>query len=106
VNIGDGACSNDGDVMTLNELGEAGLDQAIGGCVASCFVPGSAECGTCLGDATGLSEACTACFVEVTECTIANCVGQCAAGPDSEACAECRVANCEEAFVECSGIEM
>lgn len=101
----EGACTNDADVSTLEALGEAGLDDAIGGCVAMCFVPGSPGCGTCLSGATGLSDMCVDCFVAITECTIASCVAQCAADPASADCASCREMNCNAAFVECSGID-
>jgi hypothetical protein len=103
VEIGEGACTNPADLAQFETLGEAGLEEAIGGCVAMCFIPDSPGCGTCISGATGLSEACTACFVEVTECTVASCVAQCI-NPASPECAQCREDNCNEAFTMCSGV--
>jgi hypothetical protein len=101
--MAEGACTNPADYQTLETLGEAGLNEAIGSCIGDCFTPGSPGCGTCLGGATGLSDGCTACFVAVTECTIASCVTFCIDSA-SAACAECREENCNPDFIECSGI--
>ena len=70
-----------------------------------CFVPGSPGCGTCLEGATGFSTDCTACFVEITECTVLNCVGQCAVDSGSAECAQCRADNCNANFITCAGVE-
>ena len=102
--MGDGACTNSDDFTTLENLGEVGLEEAIGSCITQCLAPDSPGCPTCLSGATGLTDPCVACFVTVTECTIANCVASCI-DPSSADCAQCREDNCNAEFAECSGIE-
>ena len=103
--VGDGACTNPNDLARFEALGETGLGEAIEGCLGDCFVPGSESCGTCLEGATGFSTECSACFQTITECTVLNCVAQCAVGPESDGCTQCRADNCNAAFVECAGVE-
>ena len=97
-----GACTNSGDLGRLESLGDVGLSEAITSCITMCFNP--TTCAPCLEGATGLSTECSTCFVEITTCTINNCVGQCLDSA-SDACAQCRADNCNDAFVECSGVE-
>ncbi len=53
----------------------------------------------------GLSEGCSSCFVRSLICSVQNCLGQCAVGPTSPSCVECRCRNhCFEVFTECSGL--
>ena len=100
----DGACTNESDYSQLDTLGEAGLTTAIEGCIASCFVPDSPGCQTCVEGATNLSMGCSACFVDIIECTVTNCSLQCLS-PSSPECADCRETNCFEPFIDCSGVD-
>ena len=100
-----GACTNDADLGQLERLGESGISEAVGSCVGMCITAGSPGCPTCLSGTTGLSDECVNCFVQVTECTVMNCILQCAVAPESMDCAQCREDNCIEAFVACSGVE-
>ena len=100
----EGACNNDTDLAQLESIGETGLEEAIGGCVFQCLnTADPAPCEMCLSGATGLSDLCVDCFVDVTFCTVTNCVADCI-DASSPACATCRETNCTPAFDECSGI--
>ena len=84
---------------------EATLQDAILNCTFSCLTQsGAPECSApCLEEATGLSTPCSLCFAQILQCTVQNCIGQCAGGEGPE-CAACRAENCGAAFESCAGI--
>jgi hypothetical protein len=53
---------------------------------------------------TGLSDPCIDCFDTLINCAIQKCLTQCLADANSDACVCCRIANCDDAFVTCSGL--
>ncbi len=64
--------------------------------------PGSCA-GTCVVEATGLSEGCAGCYAGVVVCSIQNCLAPCAADPTSEACTSCQAENCIDDYTACTG---
>ena len=101
-----GECTNSEDNAQLLSLGDAGLNEQIQSCVfSSCLVERGEMCTSCLANGTGLSAGCVDCFVDIVDCTITQCVGQCI-DPSSQACADCRANNCGPAFESCAGIPL
>lgn len=72
-------------------------------CGASCaFEDDSASCAfVCITDATGLSTACTECYVGSVLCTVEHCITPCMDSGNPE-CGTCREEHCMPAFWECS----
>jgi len=100
-----GACVNDADQDTLADVAGT-IESAVGNCAFQCIAdPAPGTCaGACVATATGLSAACANCFGGAVACTIANCIAQCIDAA-SQACADCRAANCNEDFRACAGID-
>ncbi|MEE2644792.1 MAG: hypothetical protein VYD19_07650, partial [Myxococcota bacterium] len=76
-------------------------------CTFECITQsGAPACSApCLERETGLSAACSLCFAGILECTVQNCIGDCAGG-EGPACEMCRATNCAESFERCAGIEI
>jgi hypothetical protein len=98
-----GACTNAADQQALAEA-EAALQDAIGGCVFSCLGQPQVCVEECVQETAAISDGCAVCFGTLVTCTVMNCAAACF-DPAGAACAECRAANCNAAFVECAGIE-
>ncbi|MBM4321556.1 MAG: hypothetical protein FJ125_16840 [Deltaproteobacteria bacterium] len=72
----------------------------------TCMMSADPSCKlNCVRDATGLSEACSACFAAALDCTISQCMAQCVVNPLGPECAACRAEKCDPAFIECSGLD-
>jgi len=100
-----GACTNEADEGRFMSLGEEGINTAVETCVFSSCLNAAAQpepCQQCISEATALSDGCSGCFVEVIQCTLAQCLTPCF-NPDSPDCASCREANCLSAFDSCAG---
>lgn len=94
-----GACTNAGDQAIL-----AGgqVQTQVEQCAQQNF---GAEPGTkdCIKSTTGLSDGCVTCFDDTVQCTVANCIAQCAGGQTPD-CTACMDQHCTPAFVQCSGL--
>lgn len=95
-----GACTNAADQAIHNSID---VSDAVGTCASDCF--GAGPCvRRCITNDIGLSSECTECYVDVTRCTVQNCIADCA-GADSAACEACRdAAGCTSDFDTCSGL--
>jgi hypothetical protein len=52
-----------------------------------------------------MTDECATCYADFVNCTIANCVGQCLADPDSDGCHTCQEEKgCRPEFNTCSGL--
>ena len=58
---------------------------------------------TCFQDATGFSDECTECFQSLFQCAFESCTEECP-GTTTPACEQCISTECDEAFMECSGV--
>lgn len=98
---GTGACNNSADLAIMAD--QAQLTSDVGGCAQKHF---GAEPATkdCIVQETGLSDGCSQCFADSAKCIISKCLSQCISNPQGQACTDCRVANCDPAFVACSGV--
>jgi len=101
-----GACMNadDGALLQADQDGITEDATTCGlGCMADEDKPGCST--TCVAEATGLSEGCTACYVGMILCSIDNCLQICAPDTSSEACAACQEEfACYTDFYACSGL--
>lgn len=94
-----GACTNAADQAILaGGQVEAQVEQ----CAQQNFggEPGTKDC---IKSETGLSDGCVTCFDDTVQCTVANCIAQCAGGQSPD-CTACMDQNCTPAFVACSGL--
>ncbi|MGM0574704.1 MAG: hypothetical protein ACQEXJ_07340 [Myxococcota bacterium] len=71
-------------------------------CIAA---PDAVECSRPEIEArTGITSDCATCYAELISCAIDECLAECGAAPDSQACTDCRADNCNDAFFTCSGL--
>jgi hypothetical protein len=98
-----GACTNAADQQALADAAAA-LQEAIGGCVFSCLGQPQVCVEDCVQETAAISDGCAECFGTLVTCTVMNCAAACF-DPAGAACAECRATNCNDAFVECAGIQ-
>ena len=99
---GSGACTNAADQEIIGST-DVAAEARTCGLAAIGKPPGSAT--PCIVAATGLTEACAGCYGGTVDCTIANCIGDCAADPSGQPCSDCQVEKgCIAAFEECSGV--
>src|SRR5262245_47717052 len=91
-----GACPNAADQAIL---GMINVEEVVGQCAQENFgaEPGTKEC---IKDSTQLSDPCVTCFDNTVQCTVQNCLGQCAGGQTPE-CTACMEANCLPDFQAC-----
>lgn len=95
-----GACTTEADVAIICD---SGFSEAVAACGTGNLMGGPEAIAMCVVDETGLSSECSACFGATTQCTIENCLTDCATDPLSDACTTCRAENCDAAFNECAG---
>jgi hypothetical protein len=97
-----GACTNEADQAIIDEVD---MEAEVTTCAFSCISAEDFEaCATeCLVTATGLSEACIACFTDMQMCIIDACP-MCLTDSTGTPCLTCRRAECSPAFEACSGI--
>jgi len=101
-----GACTNASDLDIIQTQEVAGI---AGNCAKN-NLGNDAATKQCIKDATtvdggtGLSDGCIVCFDDTINCAINKCLTSCLADPNSDACTCCRIANCDSAFVACSGL--
>jgi hypothetical protein len=95
-----GACTNEADLAIVMSKDVAGIT---GQCGKENFgaEPKTSEC---IKTGTGLSDACVACFAGTVKCVVEKCLNDCLADANSQACKDCRAANCDPAFEACSGL--
>jgi hypothetical protein len=111
-----GECTNDADLAAL-PMDYMGMDisEHTSACAMQCLFSGAmagAMRQMCINDCLqgperidgAITSECTNCYALAAECTIANCLGACAASPTAAACITCQCGMCSEATVACSGI--
>lgn len=96
-----GACTNDADTAILTDPA-VDIQAVVGDCAQQNFgqEPATYDC----IKMSGLTDACTQCFDDTVQCIFANCLMQCAADPNGQACTDCRAQFCDEPFAMCSGL--
>ena len=107
-----GACLSDMDKLALCNVADT-IDETMQTCAQSTCIanaldsaPGGAfsQCAAgCVQEQAGFSTDCSACFGDISACTLANCIGS-IANPD--ALNACIAENCDEAFAACAGISL
>ena len=95
-----GACTNEADLAIICG---AGFSEEVAACGTDNLTGGAEAIAMCVADDIGLSAECSACFGATTQCTIDNCLTDCATDPLGDACATCRAENCDPAFNACAG---
>jgi hypothetical protein len=98
-----GACTNAADTA-IRTADEAAFQKKISDC-ATTFVGQEQPTKDCIKEKTALSDACTECFGDVVLCAAEKCLTDCMADQNGKPCSDCRAANCDPAFVACSGIK-
>ncbi len=95
-----GACTNAADLAVAQDPATPG---AVGKCGQDNLgaEPATLDCIKGLG----FSDACAGCFDDTVKCAIMNCLNDCLADQNSQACIDCRATNCDPAFQMCSGID-
>jgi len=100
------ACQNAADLAIIQADADAISAKAKEcgmGCIAD---PDIVTCATpCVEEGTGLTAACSSCYVGIIGCTIQNCIAECFADAEAPACKTCQEEKgCTEAFYACSGL--
>jgi len=95
-----GACDNAADTAIICE---STFPADVTACGTEFFGEGSEAISVCVAENTGVSGECATCFGDTTECTIDNCLTDCAVDQTSQACTDCREENCGPAFNACAG---
>ena len=93
-----GACTS-ADISLLVKADFAGDMKA---CGKKCW-GGSSCVSKCMSDKEGISSACANCFGAEAQCTRDHCMAKCSFSPDSDACKQCAIKNCQSAETTCSG---
>ena len=93
-----GACTS-ADISLLVKADFAGDMKA---CGKKCW-GGSSCVSKCMSDKEGISAACANCFGAEAQCTRDHCMTKCSFSPDSDACKQCAIKNCQSAETTCSG---
>ena len=100
-----GACTNEADMAVLQ--GDPTVGDTIKECAMGCLGNEDPLCATtCIVDATGLSAGCSECYNGTFMCSVDNCLAQCVADPNSDACVACQAEHCAEDFLACAGIPL
>ena len=99
--VGAGSCTSQADLGVLR----AGIADSLRTCGAECLgEPGPCTAG-CIETHAGLTSGCAGCYGALLDCTVQNCLADCASAPDGSACQACRETHCSSAFTTCSGLE-
>jgi len=97
-----GACNNTNDLGVFNQS-RSTFHASLQGCAQKCL--GDAACATtCVQNTLKLTQACSECFGTTIHCTEVHCVLQCSTNPNSDACLNCVMKNCEPALLQCAGV--
>ena len=96
----DGACTSPQDLQAIDE---GDLDGQLDACSASC--DGADDLSACLTecftDGLGVSPGCVECQVQLLECAVVSCPGDC--GVNDPACEACLEDNCLDDYLSCTG---
>lgn len=101
-----GACTNEADLPII-AADRDGITAKATDCGLACLSDADpVACATpCVVEKTGLTNDCAGCYAGMINCTIANCIAQCALDPASETCKQCQTeAGCYSGFYACSGL--
>lgn len=93
-----GACTT-ADISLLVKADFAGDMKT---CGKKCW-GGSSCVSKCMSDKEKISLACANCFGAEAQCTRDHCMTSCSFSPDSSACKQCAIKNCQNAETTCSG---
>lgn len=98
-----GACSAADEAI----IDGATFKDDLSSCAMSCAFGSDPNCNqTCIEDDTGLSTGCSECFAGNLQCTMDNCLSDCASDSSSPGCMNCmEQAGCISALTTCSGLE-
>ena len=97
------ACNNDADLEIVYSTDTPYIARD---CYFMCFSeadPRSCSA-VCLQNQIGLSEGCSFCVTDLTECGGQHCLAECSDDPYATVCIECLQLHCEEDFIACAGI--
>ena len=99
---GMGACTNAADTTVLTNP-STDVPAEINACAQDNLgqEPATLNCIKALG----LSDECAVCFDDTVKCVIEKCLNDCISDQNSQACKDCRAANCDPAFETCSGLD-
>lgn len=96
-----GACTSAADCPAV-EGGILRADAEV--CERDCNASASCET-TCLAGDGGISTGCAACYVEFLDCVTTECTGNGCPSQGGNACMNCEVERCSDAFMSCSGLD-
>eukprot|EP00045_Choanoeca_perplexa_P009529 m.92182 g.92182 ORF g.92182 m.92182 type:complete len:567 (-) comp14938_c0_seq1:1333-3033(-) len=96
-----GACGNPADAQAYYKTKKT-MKASIQGCMIS-HAASPSKAAECIQQKCGLSQGCSACWVDEGSCTVKNCLGPCI-NPSSAACKQCSEDKCFPACVVCSGV--
>lgn len=68
-------------------------------CMGGGNITGLSEC----LEKDGFSKPCVGCITDLTGCVMKNCIEECSADSESEACQKCSMTHCMKPFSQCSG---
>lgn len=96
-----GACTNAADLAVIQDPAKD-IQGGVGTCAKDNLAaePATLDCIKGLG----LSAECAACFDGTVQCIFMNCLNDCLADQNSQACIDCRAMNCDPEFAMCSGL--
>ena len=102
---GDG-CTNEADMAVLK--GDPEVSAKIKDCAMNCMAEeDKVTCATdCIVADTGLGADCAGCYTGTFMCSVASCLTQCLADPDSMPCVICQAEFCAGEFLACAGIPL
>jgi len=96
-----GACNNSQDLRIFNQTNST-FHALVQKCAANCV--GGGECSTtCIAKDIGLTPGCARCFGNDVQCTAEHCTIPCLE-PNSKECVECSLKNCQDALLQCAGV--
>jgi hypothetical protein len=96
-----GACTSNGDCPAV----EGGILRADAeACNLDCNASSSCET-TCVSQDGGISGACASCYVDFLDCVSAECSGNGCPSQGGNACMNCEVEHCSDAFMSSSGLD-
>ncbi|HEX5100553.1 MAG TPA: hypothetical protein VFV94_13685 [Polyangiaceae bacterium] len=96
-----GACTGAADCPAV-EGGILRADAEV--CERDCNASASCET-TCLAEDGGISAGCAGCYVEFLDCVTTECTGNGCPSQGGNACMNCEVEHCSDAFMSCSGLD-
>ena len=100
---GGAPCDNEADLGVIASIDVNAESNTCGATCAFDAEPWSCS-NSCIVDATGLSDGCSACYSDSVICTVDNCLALCM-DPSNPGCNPCREEHCMPAFWECSGLD-